>query len=137
MKKGHIKSLDSHRLLGLLILGLFVASCHPEFDYLDIDIVSGTPFPVINDKNEIRMPSGTTIIVEVEPVSRKRKDFSSSTEVELVSEDEAVFKVREGMQDREFSFTAITPGVTVMKVYIDGDEKDSISITVDSRSREY
>jgi hypothetical protein len=83
------------------------------------------------------MPSGTTIFVEVEPVSSRRKNYPSSTDVELVSENETVFEVREGMQDREFSFTAITPGVTVMKVYIDGHEEDSISVTVDSRSQEY
>lgn len=133
MKKGPRKSLYSHRLLGLLILGLFIASCHPEFDYLDIDIVSGTPFPVIVERNKIRMPSGTTIIVEVEPESSRRKDYPSSADVELVSENSEVFEVREGMKEREFSFSAITPGVTVMKVYIDGHKEDSISVTVDSR----
>ncbi len=118
-------------MIALLVVATCVGvSCGPEFDYLDLYVVSEPAFAVDVGSDAVRLPAGATVVVTAHPRSSKRKDYDSNTDLELNSENDAVFAVNPGLHRNEFAFIGISPGQTRIEVRVDGHLEDHIDVVV-------
>ncbi len=118
-------------MIALLVVAACVGvSCGPEFDYLEIDVVSEPTFDVVVDSDVVRLPAGTTVMVAAYPTSSNRKEYDSNTELQLTSENPVVFSVSPGLHRNEFAFSGIAPGETQMEVRVDGNLEDYLDVVV-------
>lgn len=57
-------------------------------------------------------------------------EFASGDSVQFVSPNISVFKVKNGVEKREFALIAVSPGQTTFEVQVDGKVKDRLDVVI-------
>ncbi|MCP4601119.1 MAG: hypothetical protein GY847_11445 [Proteobacteria bacterium] len=113
----------------LLIAALF-GGCKPEYEQLSISPRTSPPSFVDVRSEPILLTAGAATLVEVDPISAKRKDYEDDTVVELDSLNQNIFDVRSSIEAGEFVLIGVAPGTTCMQVRIDGHFEECINVQV-------
>ncbi|TPV92900.1 MAG: hypothetical protein B7733_23360 [Myxococcales bacterium FL481] len=114
--------------VGLVVVG---SGCGPCYESLEVTAVT-TPASAVVLSPGFELAAGTSVTVEVEPVSRSdRPAYNDHTWVGLVSQDPEIFRVEADAADpRRFALVGVAPGETCVDVQINGFVEDCIPATV-------
>jgi len=110
----------------LIWVAAALSACDPSYDGLDMDVASAPPTSARVNDHEIRITSGTAVIVTVEPQSGNSVEYDESDEVELYSENSEILDVLPGQSDGEFAIVGVWPGETELVVEVNGHDEDHI-----------
>mgnify|MGYP000614946603 CR=1 FL=1 len=118
-----------NRLLRLSLF-LLLPACHPAYDHLEIDLVSAPPVPVRVESDEIELPVGVAIVVDVEPKSANDYEYFKDDEVELDPQDRQVLRVDPTADPRRFVITGVKVGQTCIDIEVLGEREQCVPATV-------
>jgi len=113
-------------ILSLLLL----PACHPMYGHLEVDLYSSPPVPVRVSGEEIELPVGVAIAVDVEPKSGNDYEYFKDDEVELDSEDRQILRVDPTENPRRFVLTGVKVGKTCITVEVLDEQGACIPATV-------
>ncbi len=113
-------------ILSLLLL----PACHPMYGHLEIELYSSPPVPVRVSGEEVELPVGVAIAVDVEPKSGNDYEYFKDDEVELDSEDRQILRVDPTENPRRFVLTGVKVGKTCINVEVLGEQGECIPATV-------
>lgn len=120
-----------NRLLCCLFLLLPAPACfNPEYDRLEIELHSAPPVPVHINSEQIELPVGVAVAVEVAPISGNDYEYFKEDEVELDTEDRKILRVDPTENPRRFVLTGVSAGDTCMTVRVLGERHECIDATV-------
>ena len=114
------------RLLPLLLL----AACGPRYDGLEFKLHTEPPVPVRISGEEIELPVGIAVAVDVTPLSSGRFDYYESDQLDLDPEDRSVLRVEPTGDPRRFIMIGVSPGETCVEVEVDYDRHGCIPARV-------
>lgn len=108
---------------------LFAAGCGADYGRITLDELSSPPTQVTIRDAYIEIPAGVAIVVKAGIESDTNKDFESSDDLDLLSENRGIF-VTYKRGSREFVFVGQNRGQTCVEVLINGSREDCIEVLV-------
>ncbi len=120
------------RLLPLFALcsALLAVACQPHYDGLELTLSSEPPVPVRISGEEIELPVGIAVAVEVEPQSSGRFNYYEDDPLELRSQDREILRVEVTEDPRIFVLVGVSPGETCVEIEVVGEDHGCIPATV-------
>lgn len=118
-----------NRLLPLFAL-LAAAACQPHYDGIELTLTSTPPVPVRVSGEEIELPFGIAVAVDVEPQSSARFNYYEDDPLELRSQDRDILRVERTEDPRIFVFVGVSPGETCVDIEVVHEDHGCIPATV-------
>lgn len=115
------------RTIALLLLA---AGCGPHYEGIALTLHSEPPVPVRIDDQEIEIPAGIAVAVDVKPLSSGRFEYLVTDPLELRSQDRDVMRVEPTEDSRRFVFVGVAPGDTCIEIEVDYDDHGCIPARV-------
>lgn len=115
------------RLIALLLL---TAACGPRYEGIELTLHSEPPAPVLLDDQEIEVPVGIAVAVDVKPLSSGRFEYLVTDQLDLRSQDRDVLRVEPTENGRRFVFVGVAAGETCVEIEVDYDEHGCIPARV-------
>jgi hypothetical protein len=117
-------------MIAVLGMAVVLSGCDPVYDRVDFNVISDPPVNVIAKSASIELTSGIVVMVKARLIDDDGDEFASGDSVQFVSQNISVFKVKNGVEKREFALIAVSPGQTTLEVQVDGKVKDSLDVVI-------
>lgn len=118
-----------NRIIALSLL-LLAAACHPTYGRVDLTLYSSPPVPVRVESDEVELPVGVAVAIDVEPKSGNDYEYFKDDEVTLDTEDRQILRVDPTENPRRFVLTGVKAGQTCVVVEVFGEREECIPATV-------
>ena len=118
-----------NRLLPLFAL-LAASACQPRYDGIELTLSSTPPVPVRVSGEEIEIPLGIAVAVDVAPQSSTRFNYYEDDPLELRSQDRDILRVELTENPRIFVLVGVNPGETCVEIEVVGEDHGCIPATV-------
>ncbi len=118
-----------NRFIALSLL-LLAAACHPTYGHVDLTLYSSPPVPVRVESDEVELPVGVAVAIDVEPKSGNDYEYFKDDEVTLDTEDRQILRVDPTENPRRFVLTGVKAGQTCVVVEVFGEREECIPATV-------
>ncbi len=128
MKTMKLRSATALAMLALA--GSALVGCTPDFDHVELDLVTLPPLAVSVGERNVDMPVGVAVGVIATPFDTSGEKMDDEVVLDLVSENEGVIGVETSVDDRSFVLFGVGPGTTKISVEIDHLERAEIPVTV-------
>ncbi len=117
-----------NRLIALSLL--LLAACHPTYGHVELTLYSSPPVPVRVESDEVELPVGVAVAIDVEPKSGNDYEYFKDDEVTLDTEDRQILRVDPTENPRRFVLTGVKAGQTCVVVEVFGEREECIPATV-------
>lgn len=108
---------------------LALAGCHAMYAGLEIRLYTSTTEPVVVTDQQIELPAGLAVAIEVLPLSGNRREYDDDALV-LRSEREDILLAEPADRQGWFVLVGVAPGETCVAVELDGEREDCIPARV-------
>lgn len=128
MKTMSIRSAVAVAMMALA--GSALVGCVPDFDHVELELVTLPPVPVSVGQRNVDMPVGIAVGVIATPFDTTGEKMDDDVVLDLVSDNETVIGVESSVDDRSFVLFGVGPGTTSIEVEIDHLKRAEIPVTV-------
>lgn len=128
-----MKTTGIRSAVGLLLMGLAgsaLVGCAPDFDHLEIDLVTVPPLPVSVRPTNVELPVGVAVGLTATPFDTNGEKMEDDVVLALIPQNPSVIGVETTLDDRSFVFFGVGPGTTSISVDVDHQRRFDIPVTV-------
>lgn len=128
MKTMKLRSATALAMMALA--GSALVGCTPDFDHVELALVTLPPLAVSVGERNVDMPVGVAVGVIATPFDTSGEKMDDDVVLDLISESEGVIGVEPSVDERSFVLFGVGPGTTKISVEIDHLERAEIPVTV-------
>ena len=125
-----MKLRSTRALVMMALAGSALVGCTPDFDHVELDLVTLPPLAVAVGDRNVDMPVGVAVGVIATPFDTNGEEMDDEVVLDLISENQGVIGVETSVDDRSFVLFGVGPGTTTISVEIDHLKRTEIPVTV-------
>jgi hypothetical protein len=125
-----MKLRSATALVMMALAGSALVGCAPDFDHVELDLVTLPPLAVSVGQRNVDMPVGVAVGVIATPFDTNGEKMDDDVVLDLISENEGVIGVETSVDERSFVLFGVGPGTTTISVEVDHLKRTEIPVTV-------
>lgn len=125
-----MKLRSTMALAMMALAGSALVGCTPDFDHVELELVTLPPLAVAVGERNVDMPVGVAVGVIATPFDTNGEEMDDEVVLDLISENQGVIGVETSVDDRSFVLFGVGPGTTTISVEVDHLKRTEIPVTV-------
>ena len=128
MKTTGLSSAIAFVMMGLA--GSALVGCTPDFDHLEVELVTVPPLSVAVGPTNVELPVGVAVGVTAKPFDTEGEEMEDDVVLSLIPLNASVIGVETSIDERSFVLFGVGPGTTSISVEVDHLKRFEIPVTV-------
>jgi hypothetical protein len=129
-----VKTIELKSAMVLVMMafaGSALVGCTPDFDHVELELVTTPPLPVSVGQRNVDLPVGVAVGVIATPFDTNGEKMDDDDVVfDLISDNEGVIGVETSVDESSFVLFGVGPGTTTISVEVDHLKRSDIPVTV-------
>jgi hypothetical protein len=128
-----VKTTGLSSAIAFVMMGLAgsaLVGCTPDFDHLEVELVTVPPLSVSVGPTNVELPVGVAVGVTATPFDTDGEEMEDDVVLALIPLNASVIGVETSIDERSFVLFGVGPGTTSISVEVDHLRRFEIPVTV-------